>query len=88
MIPHVPGKTESIQTDPHDLARALELELLEKRAAWQRANARYRGARVLSFLFLFIVILAAASAFFFLFSRVKDAAASKPNSSVTSEQRH
>jgi len=56
----------------HATAKILE-RLLLKPDDWLGAN---------------LVILAAASAFFFLFSRVKDAAASKPNSSVTSEQRH
>lgn len=86
MIPPVPGKAESTQTDPGDLARVLELELLQKRAARQRAGARYRAARGLSFLFLFIIILAAVGAFFFLLSRAKDAAANRPGGSVTSEQ--
>ena len=88
MIPCIPGKTESAQSDPTNLTRVLETELIEKRAAWQRANTRYRAARILSFFFLFIVILAAGGAFLFLFSRAKDAAASRPSSSVTSEQRH
>jgi len=86
MSPPVPGKAESTQTDPGDLARVLELELLQKRAARQRANARYRAARGLSFLFLFIIILAAIGAFFFLLLRAKDAAANRPGRSVTSEQ--
>ena len=86
MIPPISSKTESIQTEPGDLARVLELELLNKRAAWQRANARYRTARVLSFLFLFIIILAAAGAFFFVLMRAKDEAANRPGRSTTSEQ--
>ena len=87
MISGVSGKEESIQTDPNDPARVLELELVEKRAAWKRATARYRVARALSFFFLFIVILIVAGAFIFLFSRAKDAAANRPSSSTTSEHR-
>lgn len=87
MIPPVSGKTESLQTEPGDLARVLELELLAKRAAWQRATARHRTVRGLSFLFLFIIILAAGSAFFFVLLRAKDEAANRPGGSPTSEQR-
>jgi hypothetical protein len=86
MIPPVPGKTESTQTDPGDLARVLELELLQKRAARQRASSRYRATRGLSFLFLFIIILAAIGAFFFLLLRAKDVAANRPGASTTSQQ--
>lgn len=86
MIPPVSGKTESIQTEPGDLARVLELELLAKRAAWQRANARHRIIRGLSVLFLFIMILAAAGAFFFVLLRAKDEAANRPGGSTTSER--
>ncbi|MGH8101192.1 MAG: hypothetical protein ACREIW_07835 [Chthoniobacterales bacterium] len=86
MIPPVPGKAESIQTDPGDLARVLELEMLQKRATWQRANARHRTIRGLSVLFLFIIILAAVGAFFFLFLRAKDGAANRPGASTKSEQ--
>src|SRR5262249_26130492 len=87
MVSGVSGKVESIQTEPGDPARMLEVELIEKRVAWKRASARYRTARALSFFFLFIVILGVASAFIFLFSRAKDEAASRPSSSVTSQQR-
>jgi hypothetical protein len=87
MISGVSGKVESIPTDPGDPARTLEVELLEKRVAWKRASARYRTARALSFFFLFMVILIAAGTFVFLFSRARDAAASRPSSSATSQQR-
>jgi hypothetical protein len=50
------------------LARALELELTQKRLHWQRDREKYRTLRVLSFGFLFIIILAGLVAFFFFFS--------------------
>jgi hypothetical protein len=40
MIPDPEGKTESVKSDPGDLARVPELELLQKRAARLRTNAR------------------------------------------------
>jgi hypothetical protein len=51
------------------LARALELELAQKRLRWQHDREKYRTLRVLSFAFLFIIILAGLAAFFFFFSR-------------------
>ena len=50
-------------------ARALELELAQKRLRWQHDREKYRTLRVLSFAFLFIIILAGLAAFFFFFSR-------------------
>ena len=67
------GKTESVKNDPGELARVLELELIQKRAAWQRAGARYRAIRTISVIFLFIVIAASLAAFFLFFSRAHDA---------------
>jgi hypothetical protein len=54
------------------LARALELELAQKRLHWQRDREKYRTLRVLSFAFLFIIILAGLAAFFFFFSRTNE----------------
>jgi len=54
------------------LARALELELAQKRLHWQRGREKYRMLRVLSFAFLFIVILAGLVAFFFFFARTNE----------------
>ena len=66
------GKTESVKNDPGDLARVLELELMHKRAAWQRANSRYRAIRAISFIFVFLVVVASIAAFFLFFSRAKE----------------
>ena len=71
MIPDTDGKIESAKNDPGQLARVLELELLQKRAAWQRAHSRYRAIRTLSILFLLIVVAGSVAALFLLFSRFK-----------------
>src|SRR5438067_9783144 len=60
---------EEKDTSGEALARALELELAQKRLHWQRGREKYRTLRVLSFGFLFIIILAGLIAFFFFFSR-------------------
>jgi len=59
---------EEKDTSAETLARALELELAQKRLHWQRDREKYRTLRVLSFGFLFIIILAGLIALFFFFS--------------------
>ncbi len=75
-------KREGSDTDPERLAQLLELELIQKRAAWQQAAARRGSLRVLSFLFLFIVIVGTLIAFFVFFSSdsVTDVRSNAPQS--------
>jgi hypothetical protein len=54
--------------DPEELARLLEIELIQKRAAWNQAAARHRAIRMASFAFLFFIIVAALFVYFFVFS--------------------
>jgi hypothetical protein len=65
MNPHGNGKPEP--TDPEQLLRAVELELMQQRAARQRAGSPYRAFRLASFIFLFAVILGALLAFYYVF---------------------
>ncbi len=76
-------KREGSDADPERLAQLLELELIQKRAAWQQAAARRGSLRVLSFLFLFIVIVGALIAFFVFFSSdsVTEVRLNSPNAS-------
>lgn len=60
---HRPGPNEIY---PSKIEKLLEVELMQKRNAWQQAKTRRHGYRALSFLFLFLVIVAAAVAFFVL----------------------
>lgn len=55
-------------TDPAKLAQLLEMELMAKRAAWERSRTSLRNLRALSFFFLFLIIAGALFAFFFFFS--------------------
>jgi hypothetical protein len=68
-MPGNDGKPESTGNDPEQLTRLLELELMQKRSAWQQASARHRAIRSASFFFLFVVILAALVGFYLVFSR-------------------
>jgi len=70
-MPDLDGKTESEKVDPGDLARVLELELLQKRKAWQRKSGKVRAARAAGALFLLLVLAAAACAFYMLFSQLE-----------------
>lgn len=71
-------KPESEPPDPEAMTKLLELELMQKRAAWQQSKQRLGALRVVSFLFLFLVIVAAFLAFWFLFSSGR---MSRPNQS-------
>jgi flagellar basal body-associated protein FliL len=68
------------------LARALELELAQKRLHWQRDREKYRTLRVLSFGFLFVIILAGLIAFFFFFSRTNEMHEQRPQPSPAAEE--
>jgi len=65
-----PGRPSG--TNPDELSRLLEIELIQKRAEWQRASARHKSLRSASFLFLFIVVMAALVAFYFIFMRANE----------------
>lgn len=67
-------KPEPVKIDPLNAEQLLEIELMQKRAAWQQAKSRRGNLRAMSFLFLFIVVVAALLAFFFVLTpeRVND----------------
>lgn len=67
----MPGNDEH-ETDPDALARALELELLLQRAAWQKTRGRRGTRRALSILFLLFIILGALFAWFFLAPQLRE----------------
>jgi len=70
------------------LARALELELAQKRLRWQHDREKYRTLRVLSFAFLFIIILAGLIGFFFFFSRTNGMREQRSQPSPAAESPH
>lgn len=61
-------KPERPETKPLDLEQLLEIELMQKRAAWQQRKARRGILRALSLFFLFVVVLAALVGFFVFLS--------------------
>ena len=68
MKPEGNSQPAARETDPEELAKLLEIELMQKRATWQQAKARHGTYRAMSFLFLFLVIVAAFVAFYFVAS--------------------
>ncbi len=70
MMPADDGKSKSV--NPDELARLLEIELIQNRAAWKQAAARHRAIRMVSFLFLFLVIVAALLTYFLVFSELRE----------------
>ena len=51
--------------DPEALTRGLEMELITKRASWQKMRARRSTWRALSLLFLFLVLVGALLVYFY-----------------------
>ena len=82
-------KPEPPTTNPAEIERLLEIELMQKRATWKQAKARRGNLRALSFFFLFLVIIGALVAFFFLMSpeRVSELKASGAETSQPSPSR-
>jgi hypothetical protein len=71
------------ENDPEELSRLLELELIQKRAAWQQANARHKTLKSVSIFFLFVVIVAALVGFYLAFSRVNEERGQRPKVTAT-----
>jgi hypothetical protein len=73
-------KAEPEAADPDALAKALELELIMKRASWQKIRARRGTWRALSVLFLFFVILGALVAYFYFSTQMSHRGRVPPSS--------
>lgn len=67
-----PEETEPNRADdPDALAKALEMELIMKRASWRKSRARLGTWRTLSFLFFFLVLLGALLAYFYFMTEAR-----------------
>jgi hypothetical protein len=71
-------KAASNEIDPEQIAKLLELELMQKRAQLKTAGARRRSRRVGVFVFLFVIITACVIAFVFLYSKANEERANRP----------
>jgi hypothetical protein len=69
---HNPGKLGAMEQDPDGLLRLLDLELLQKRALWQRNAERHRTSRMVWGFSVFVVLAAAFVVLFILFSKASE----------------
>jgi hypothetical protein len=74
-----PAGLKPNQIDPDNLARLLELELIQKRATWKQAGDRYRAIRVAGFVFLAVLILGCLVGGYFAFMRMNDKRSNQPS---------
>jgi len=70
---------EPSPADPEALTRGLELELITKRASWQKMRARRSTWRALSLLFLFVVLVGALLAYFYFSSEMSHRGGESPS---------
>jgi hypothetical protein len=74
-------------SDPDALAKALEMELIGKRAAWQKAKARRGVWLALSIVFLLLVLLAGLFAYFYLVPELSRRGENAPAARATETNR-
>ncbi len=69
------------------MTKALEIELMQKRAAWQQARASRGTWRALSILFLVLVLLGALLAFFYFKPALTERPGDAPRTETTGADR-
>ena len=77
-----PTQSSASASDAEQLARLLELELIQKRATWKHEKQRNKSFRSLAFLFLFVLIAGTLLGFFFVYTRVSDGPPKRPAQTV------
>jgi hypothetical protein len=73
------AEPEPSAPDPEALMRGLELELITKRASWQKMRARRGTWRALSFLFLFLVLVGVLLAYFYFSTEMGNGRGESPS---------
>jgi hypothetical protein len=81
------AKPEPPAADPEALAKALEMELIMKRASWQKTRAQRGSWRALSFLFLLLVVLGALAAYFYFAGEVSHRRPKPPGAEAADSSR-
>jgi hypothetical protein len=79
-----PAGSKPNQIDPDNLARLLELELIQKRTTWKQAGERYRAIRAAGFVFLFLLIVGCLVGGYFAFMRMNETRPSHPSAATDS----
>jgi hypothetical protein len=84
MMPDPISETKPNEIDVDQLARLLEIELIQKRAEWKQASARRRNMRSLAFAFIFFIVIASLFGAYFVFMRVNEERGNQhPHSNTT-----
>jgi hypothetical protein len=78
MTDNEPQIGQPIGSDPEQLSRLLEIELIQKRAAWRQTSERTKNLRSASFFFLFVVVIAGLVAGYFAFMRASEGKQHRP----------
>jgi cytoskeletal protein RodZ len=73
-----PQSTKQPEPSAEELSRLLEIELMQKRAQWQKISAKRNSLRSVSVLFLFLVIVGALAVFYFAFTRASEVRQQRP----------
>jgi hypothetical protein len=79
-----PAGLKPNQIDPDNLARMLELELIQKRATWKQAGERHRAIRTAGFVFLFVLIVGCLAGGYFVFMRMNETRPNQPSAASSS----
>ncbi len=87
MSPSEESKPEPPAADPDALAKALEIELILKRAQWQKARSRRGTWLALSVLCLLLVIMGGLVAWFYFASELSHRGESTPRSEAVDSTR-
>jgi hypothetical protein len=72
MSADAPETSQAGAPNADELSRLLEIELIQKRAEWQKATARHKTVRTASILFLMVIVIAGLAAFYFAFMRATE----------------
>jgi len=81
------SRKEPRAADPDALVKVLEVELILKRASWQKASEGRGAWRALSFLFLLVVILGALFAYLYLMPKLGHRGAEAPSAQAAESNR-
>ena len=83
MMPERAPDTKPNENEAEQLARLLEVELMQKRVQWKQASSRHRSMRTMAFMFVFLLIAACVVAAFFVFSRVNEERTNQQSNTTT-----
>jgi hypothetical protein len=78
-----PQTNQLTGSNPEELSRLLEIELIQKRAEWQRTTGRNKNLKTFSLMFLFVVVLAGLATFYFAYMRASEGRSQRPPAAAT-----